>query len=71
MSSQNLELVGCETCHAKGDVDIEIVKTTEQSAISCEMSWWLMVYLYSCFCVFILNMILAKYSSNQRSGHEQ
>ena len=36
MLGQSLEHVGCETRHAKGDANVLIVKTTVQSAMSCE-----------------------------------
>ena len=36
MLGQSLEHFGCETRHAKGDVDVLVVETTVQSALSCE-----------------------------------
>ena len=70
MLGQSLEHVGCETLHAKGDADVLIVEPTVQSAMSCETTLVDDDTDLMCFCVFISMKILAKSSSNQRSGPE-
>ena len=69
MLGQSLEHVGCETRHAKGDADVLIVETTVQYAMSCETT--LVGDETDSLVLFMSRKILAKSSSNQRSGPEQ
>ena len=64
MLGQSLEHVGCEARHAKDDADVLIVETTVQY-------WLAMTRICLCFCDFMSWKIVAKSSSNQRSGPEQ